>query len=430
MIRFLKGWVATGRVAATLLFVGLWGGLLFFFRQRSIRGRRREDDGAVAEVSRALEIHVQSAGKCVLFVDSGSLAVDKNAGDVSLSQFMASFARHGWTVVFWSCAPNPLGLSSVDPQFSNIRRLSAASTGLRFEAWWDEHAQHFDAVLLSRPFVAAAFLPVIRRHGRARIAYYGHDLHFSRLSDEAALHGRWWLRWIAGRYLRLERSVWRGVDLSYYPSEQEVRMVKSLEPSVKVSYLAPYHFELMTPAPLAAPAGCVLLFVGNFSHPPNVDAVEWLIGEIWPLVRNALPDAELKIVGSGMSDELKRLCGSCDRVQALGWVSDDELVQCYRRARVAVVPLRFGAGVKHKVVAALAHACPVVATPVGMQGLDDLPAVVAVAEAPQQTAQACLRLCTDDAWWLQRALSGRRAIAERFTSEAMWKAFADLRGMA
>lgn len=430
MIRFLKGWIATGRVAATLLFLGFWGGLLFFLRERSRRGRRREGDGGVAEVSRALEIQVQSVGKCVLFVDSGSLAVDKNAGDVSLSQFMTLFACHGWTVVFWSCAPNPVGLSPVDPQSPNIWRLSAASTGLRFEAWWARHAQHFDAVLLSRPFVAAAFLPVIRQHGRARIAYYGHDLHFSRLRDEAALNGQRWLRWIAGRYLRLERSVWRGVDWSYYPSEREVQVVKGLEPSVQVSYLAPYHFELMTPAPLAAPEGRVLLFVGNFSHPPNVDAVEWLIGEIWPLVRSALPDAELMIVGSGMNDELKRLCGSCDRVQALGWVSDEELVRCYERARVAVVPLRFGAGVKHKVVAAMAQGCPVVSTPVGMQGLDDLSSAVAVADAPHQVAQACARLCTDDAWWLQSALSGRRAIAERFTSEAMWKAFADLREMA
>lgn len=423
----MRAWVATGRFAAALLFVGPWGGLLIFLKERLTGSWRREGDGGVAEVSRALEIHTQSAGKCVLFVDSGSLATDKNAGDVSLSQFMASFARHGWAVVFWSCASNPVGLSPVDPMFPSIRRLSTASTGLRFEAWWVRHAQHFDAVLLSRPFVAAALLSVIRRHGRARLAYYGHDLHFSRLSDEAALNGRWGLPWIAGRYLRLERSVWRGVDLSYYPSEREVQMVKSLEPSVKVSYLAPYHFELMAPVPSAAPAGRVLLFVGNFTHPPNVDAIEWLLREIWPLVRSALPDAELMVVGSGLSDELKCLCSTCDRVQALGWVSDDELVRCYERARVAVVPLRFGAGVKHKVVAAMAHGCPVVATPVGMQGLDDVSAAVAVADAPQQVVQACVRLCTDDAWWLQSALSGRRAIAERFTSEAMWTAFAALR---
>lgn len=404
---------------------------MLFLKKKSIRSWRRKDDGGVEEVSRLLETHTQSATRCVLFVDSGSLAINKNAGDVSLSQFMALFARHGWTVVFWSCGSNPSGLSPVDPQFPNIRRLSVASTGLWFDAWWARHAQHFDAVFLSRPFVAAAFLPVVRRYGHARIAYYGHDLHFSRLRDEAALNGKRWLRWIADRYLRLERSVWLSADLSYYPSKREVQLVGCLEPSATVAYLAPYHFEVMAPAPLAAPGGQLLLFVGNFSHQPNVDAVEWLMSEIWPMVRSALPSAELLIVGSGMSDELRRLCGTSGRAQAVGWVSDGELIRCYGRARVAVVPLRFGAGVKHKVVAALAHGCPVVTTSVGMQGLDDLPAGgVVVAEAPQQMVQACVRLCTDDACWLQSALAGRQAIADLFTSDAMWKAFADLREAA
>jgi glycosyltransferase involved in cell wall biosynthesis len=363
----------------------------------------------------------------VLFVDSGVLSVDKNAGDVSLSQFMSLFASHGWRVYFWSCSPDSNELSPSDPKLPNIYRLSAVSTGECFESWWAKHADRFNVVILSRPAVAAAVLPVVRRHGHAMVAFYGHDLHFARLREEAAVRRHWWLHWIANRYRQLELSVWRSADISYYPSQQEVQAIQDIDPSVAVRYLAPYHFDLTTAEPNAPPARQEVLFVGNFAHPPNVDAVEWLVAEIWPLIRQALPAAELLIVGSGVSSNLQQRCLSQERVRLLGWISDDELKALYEQVRVVVVPLRFGAGVKHKVVTALAQARPVVTTAVGMQGLQELMEGVVVADSAKDIAASCVDLLGDQGLWMRLAKSGRAAVAERFTRSAMWQSFGDLR---
>lgn len=423
-LRFVRLWLQTNRLFFSFVVVDCLGRFPGALWARALR----ENDGpASGEAERTVCLGKWAVGPSVLFVDNGLLSVDTNAGDVSLSQFMALFASHGWHVYFWSCSLNSKRLSSTDPKFPNIHRLSAASAGECFNSWWARNAEQFDVVILSRPSVAAAFLPAVRRYGHAKVALYGHDLHFSRLRQEAAVKRRRWITWMANRYLRLERSVWRAADISYYPCEQEVQMVRDIDPTVTVRYLAPYHFDLKAAEPSAPPTRKELLFVGNFAHPPNTDAVEWLVDEIWPLIRQSMPAAELVIVGSGMGDSLKQRCLAQARVRLLGWISDDELTVLYGQVRVVVVPLRFGAGVKHKVVTALAHARPVVTTDVGMQGLQELKDGVIVVTSAKEIAAECVVLLEDRDIWMRHATAGRQAVADRFTPVAMWQAFGDLR---
>jgi glycosyltransferase involved in cell wall biosynthesis len=83
-------------------------------------------------------------------------------------------------------------------------------------------------------------------------------------------------------------------------------------------------------------------------------------------------------------------------------VAEASLLDCYRRARVAVVPLRFGAGVKLKVVEALREGVPLVTTPVGAQGLPGLASVASVAVGAESFAEAVVALLQDDALWRAR----------------------------
>lgn len=97
-----------------------------------------------------------------------------------------------------------------------------------------------------------------------------------------------------------------------------------------------------------------------------------------------------------------------------GALSDDCLAALYARVKAAVAPLRFGAGVKGKVVEALAHGVPVAATATGAQGLDETPAVL-VAEDASAMAKAVARLCTDEADWNARRACCVPFVAERFS---------------
>src|SRR5690606_22523285 len=109
-------------------------------------------------------------------------------------------------------------------------------------------------------------------------------------------------------------------------------------------------------------------FVGGFGHAPNADGVGWFLSEVWPLVQDGAPGLRLMIVGADPAPEI--LAQACDGVEIAGSVSEEALDAAYRRARLAIAPLRFGAGVKGKVLEALRHGVPCVTTTVGAQGLE------------------------------------------------------------
>jgi len=120
--------------------------------------------------------------------------------------------------------------------------------------------------------------------------------------------------------------------------------------------------------PLAeAPAGNDLLFAGLLGYPPNADAVRFFCREILPLVRLQIPDARLLIAGQSPPPDLRALARS-DSVVLLADVAD--IVPCYQRARLAVVPLRAGGGTRLKILEAMALGRAVVSTTIGCEGID------------------------------------------------------------
>ncbi|HPJ71802.1 MAG TPA: glycosyltransferase, partial [bacterium] len=108
-----------------------------------------------------------------------------------------------------------------------------------------------------------------------------------------------------------------------------------------------------------------LLYVGSFGHYPNVEAVEYLIGEVWPLIRREVPDATLTVVGSHPTPEILAR-GGRDGIEVTGFV---ESVRPYLdRAAVFVAPMRKGMGMKGKVLEAMVRGKPVVTTSIGIRG--------------------------------------------------------------
>src|SRR5216110_291974 len=99
-----------------------------------------------------------------------------------------------------------------------------------------------------------------------------------------------------------------------------------------------------------------LLFVGGFRHRPNIDAAIWLVRDILPQVKAVVPEVSAVIAGTTPPAAVKGLAGP--DVLVTDYVSDPMLERLYRTATVAVAPLRFGAGVKGKVVEAMRFGVP------------------------------------------------------------------------
>jgi len=285
--------------------------------------------------------------------------------------------------------------------------------------WLKVNGTELDLVLLSRPDVAALCLPALRSFTTARIAYYGHDLHFRRMAADAALGGDPNLLRAAGAMQDLEVSIWHDVDLALYPSDEEADMVRTLAPAVQVCAVTPYAFAEAAPeqnGPEPSADGWIL-FVAGFAHSPNETAALWFVHEVLPSVLARVPHARLAIVGSNPGARVVQLCSS-PGVNLFANVTDAALLAWYRRATVAVVPLLTGAGVKLKTVEALWHGVPVVSTPAGAQGLPGLDAIVAVETAPAAFAAAVCALLTDSALRQQRSAAQIRHARERFSEPA------------
>jgi GT2 family glycosyltransferase/SAM-dependent methyltransferase/glycosyltransferase involved in cell wall biosynthesis len=298
-----------------------------------------------------------------------------------------------------------------------------------FANWIAERGAEVDEVLLSRPTVAVEFLPTLKRHCAAPIVFLGHDLHHLRMRLDAEALGDPARRAAAAEMERIERAIWRDVAVSVYFSEEEIAMARSLEPVARFGTM-PLCALPSPPTDRAPPAAPRILFVGGFGHPPNIDAAKWLAGEIFPRILAARPDARLTLAGSKPPAEVQALASP--EVEVTGFLPEADLARRYGEARVALCPLRVGAGVKVKVIEAMSHALPVVTTSIGAQGLEGLARVADVADTAEGLASATLRLLGDDALWKARSAAQADYVLERFTPDvlraAMERAFAAAHG--
>lgn len=147
--------------------------------------------------------------------------------------------------------------------------------------------------------------------------------------------------------------------------------------------------------------------IGNFRHAPNWDAVLHLKQTIWPLIRQRLPDAQLHIYGAYPPPKATQLHNPKQGFYVLGWAEDAQAVM--RSARVCLAPLRFGAGIKGKLVEAMQSGTPSVTTSIGAEAMhDELPWNGMIEDQPQAFADQAVRLYTDQTVWQMQ--SARAAV--------------------
>jgi glycosyltransferase involved in cell wall biosynthesis len=192
----------------------------------------------------------------------------------------------------------------------------------------------------------------------------------------------------------------------------------SINPSLRVEVIPNgidlYHFRRVR-GRKKAPA---LLFVGNYEYAPNVDAALRLAHAIFPQVRAVIPEVKLWLVGNAPPPELQQLVSAS--IKVTGRVPD---VRAYlARATAFVCPLRFGAGIKNKVLEALAIGCPVVATPLSVDGIDVRDGHDVLLTGDEDMPATIVRLMRDKPLQAQLADNGRRLIEERYS----WSRVADL----
>lgn len=338
----------------------------------------------------------RSAGqRCVLVIDHYVPHHDRDAGGRSTFMYLKLLVEQGYRVQFMGANFFPHQPYTEALQAMGVEVLVGESIARHLDRWLAEHAPYIDEVFLHRPHVAEQFLPHLERMDpQPPIGYVGHDLHYLRIEREAALKNDDGLRREAERWRKRELAVMDRVDRVYYFSPVEIEELARQVPAEKLRQIPLYAMQINALPPYAPSHVQDVLFVGGYGHPPNVDAAMWLVEEILPRVHATLPTATLHLVGSNPPDSVRELAG--DTVTVHGYVTDEELAALYRRVGAAVVPLRYGAGVKGKVIEAIAAHVPLVTTEVGAEGIPDCEAVMWIENTAEHLAQRLVAILTGE----------------------------------
>jgi len=159
------------------------------------------------------------------------------------------------------------------------------------------------------------------------------------------------------------------------------------------------------------------MMIGNFRHTPNWDAVLYL-QKIWPLIKKQLPDAECHIYGAYPPPKATALNNPKNRFYIKGWAKDAYSV--IEEARVCLAPLRFGAGIKGKLVDAMIMQTPSVTTTVGSEGMHDKePWSGFIADNMTEFANAAVKLYSNENEWLNAQQNGTALLNDRYDSQAL-----------
>jgi GT2 family glycosyltransferase len=358
------------------------------------------------------------AQRCVLFIDHYVPHYDKDAGSRSTFMYVRLLLAMGYRVQFMGANFFPHEPYTAALQQLGVEVLVGEAIARNLDGWFAEHAPYIDEIFLHRPHVAEQFLPHLARLSpRPTVSFFGHDLHYLRIQREAVVLADPELEKSAASWRRREYAVFEQVDRCYYFSEVEVAEVAAQRPELALRTLPLYALadrELPSYAP-AQPRQ--LLFVGGFNHPPNVDAARWLVMDVLPLVNADCSDVHLHLVGSNPNEQVLGLASP--QVTVHGYVSDDALDALYRQVGLAVVPLRYGAGVKGKVIEAVQQRVPLVTTPVGAEGIPDALQVLWLADSAPAFAAAIVDI-----------VLGRVAVAEKLDRYGDWLASHFSRGRA
>jgi GT2 family glycosyltransferase len=333
--------------------------------------------------------------KTILVIDHYVPQYDKDAGSRTAYQYLKLFVEMGFNVKFIGD-----NFYKHEPYASELEQLGIE---ILYGSWYSKHYKdwlelngaYIDYVYLNRPHISIKYIDIVRKSTKAKIFYYGHDLHFMRELREYELTKNDALLKSAEEWKAIEVELFQKSDVIYYPSQVEVTEIHKLNPSWNAKAIPAYIYEADTPQYKEEDFKYRkdLLFVGGFGHRPNIDAVRWFKNEIFPILNRRFPELRIHIVGSNPPQEIKDY--HSPQVNITGFVSDDELISYYRSARVVVVPLRYGAGVKGKVVEALYHHLPIVTTSIGSEGLPDIDGYLIEANDTPTFAKALIDIYED-----------------------------------
>lgn len=377
----------------------------------------------------------------ILIVDHSTPTPDQDSGSASTFSYLQILARSGYKVTF-----APFDLRKAGRYTKALRRLGIDTLSSRkwpsiFNVIETLGPRH-DIILFYRAHVAMHLFDLARKTApKTRIVFHPVDLHFLRMQREAALSGDPSQIRSADEMRTTELSLIQRADATIVVSTYEKDLLKSLLPDAPV-----HQIPILREIPAAPAANNIMewikdkwtkrrsgkqqstlrpssgfndrkdiLFIGGFGHTPNADAVLWFVREVWPHLLAKGFKERFVIVGSKIPGEISDLAG--ENIDVRGYVED--LQPLFAECRLSIAPLRFGGGIKGKIVTSLSYGVPVVATTIAAEGMQLVHNEnILIANSPNDMADQIIAACSDPVLWQKLSSNGQDAFIRQFSHDA------------
>jgi len=336
--------------------------------------------------------------KTILVIDHYVPHFDQDAGSRTAFQYLKLFVEMGMNVKFIGDNFYPHQPYTEMLEQMGIEVLYGVWYSENWKKWIVENSQYIDFVYLNRPHITEKYIDFMKENTKAKILYNGVDFAYIREIRKFKLNRDKEFLENARKSKKLEFNLFEKTDIVLTISEYEKWILSKKMPDKKVYVFPTFIYE-------KTPLGKNILFedrkwltfVGGFTHQPNEDGLLWFVEEIFPIILNSNPNIILKVVGSNPTKNILKL--KSKNIDVKGFVSDEELEEIYDYTKVVIAPLRYGAGVKGKIIEAISYAVPVVSTSIGIEGIQFAEELFSKNNQKEQFAQSILQLYKDKYKW-------------------------------
>ncbi|MCD4813444.1 glycosyltransferase [bacterium] len=349
----------------------------------------------------------------ILVIDPLLPAYDRSAGAMRLFNILkimreqhypiTYIARNGIRQESYKRELEAMGITVFATDPDKMASLGHPVTAARISLETILRETFFAIAWLSFYEIAEQYLPEIRQYSpNTQILIDTVDVHFLRETRQAEILQDTALRKKAKETQNRELAIYAKADTLIMVTPADATIVHNHLPGKETLIIPLIHETLPDFPEFMQRQG--LVFVANFNHPPNADAMHFFCRDVLPKIKKTIPDISMTIVGANPPENIRQLAGP--GIKVTGYVL--ETAPYLDAARVSVAPLRFGAGMKGKVCEALSRGLPVVTTAIGCEGIGlTHEQNVMQADTAQTFADAVVRLYTDETLWTKLAHQGR-----------------------
>lgn len=375
-------------------------------------------------------------GKRILVIDDIPPLPDRAAGALRHYHTLNQMLELGYQVTYVHLMGSQYTDDAAAKYLINFKMRGVEFIWFDYESWWEIRdtpqvktiltrlidslelkRRKFDLAYIAFWHIADYFVDLIReRVPHLPILVDTMDIHYLREQRQAEMANDPVLKKQAEENKKKEITLYSKVDCVTTVTENDRDELRKYLPNKSVIILTDVHDAVETKTPFSERKD--FLFVGNFNHTPNADAVIYFVKSIFPLIKKQLPNSKFYIVGSNPSAEVKNLASG--DIIVTGWVP--EILPYLEQCKVSVVPLRYGAGNKGKVGETLSHGLPMVSTTIGAEGMNLISGEHSfITDDQKQFAEYAVELYTNEELWQRFSKHGMELISNQYSSKMMRK---------